>query len=241
MGFPELADRADLAARTVPKMALSNGSASSITPPPKATTLNDPIAGARDRFSVYGNMIVTGGVGGLGLASCDALLEHGLGGLMIFDVNPAQSQKEIDAMRSKFPQARIEAIKVDVTDEQAVLEAVVETVRSLGSVNGLVRFVGMVGCSNSLDVPVAQWRKIIDINTTGSFICAQAVARQMVRQNAGGSITFTASISANRVNYPPPQAAYNDIWTQFLNEGDYGARKMWASRNPVEEWVAHPS
>ncbi|KAK7418136.1 hypothetical protein QQX98_004111 [Neonectria punicea] len=209
MAFPELEDRADLAARTVPKMVLSDGSASSMTPPPKAGTSTDPVAGARDRFSVHGNMIVTGGAGGLGLASCDALLEHGLGGLMIFDVNPAQSQKEIDAMRSKFPQAKIEALKVDVTDEQAVLEAVDETVRSLGSVNGLVCFVGVVGCANSLDVPVAQWRKIIDINTTGSFICAQAVARQMVRQNTGGSITFTASISAHRVNYPQPQAAYN--------------------------------
>ncbi|KNB14796.1 hypothetical protein FOXG_13568 [Fusarium oxysporum f. sp. lycopersici 4287] len=100
-------------------------------------------------------------------------------------------------------------MKVDVTDERAVQDAVDETVASLGSVDGLVCFVGVVGCVETLEMPVSQWRKIIDINTTGSFICAQAVARQMVKQGTGGSITFTSSISAHRVNYPQPQAAYN--------------------------------
>ncbi|KPM37534.1 hypothetical protein AK830_g9010 [Neonectria ditissima] len=205
----ELPDRAALTARAIPSMVLSDGSASSMTPPPTTSSARDPITGAKDRFSVQGNMIVTGGAGTLGLSSCDALLEHGLVGLMIFDVNPTQSQKEIEAMRSKFPQAKIQTLKVDVTDEQAVTEAVAETVRVLGPVNGLVCFVGVVGCVDTLEMPVSQWRKIIDINTTGSFICAQAVARQMVQQKTGGSIIFTASISAHRVNFPQPQAAYN--------------------------------
>ncbi|KAH7155915.1 hypothetical protein EDB81DRAFT_785778 [Dactylonectria macrodidyma] len=205
----ELPDRAALTARAVPMMLLSEGSSTSMTPPPTTTIAADPANGARERFAVRGNMIVTGGAGALGLASSDALLEHGLSGLMIFDVNPAQSQKEIEALRSKFPQAKINAIKVDVTDEQAVSDAVEETARVLGSVDGIVCFVGVVGCVDTLEMPVAQWRKILDINTTGSFICAQAAARQMVRQKTGGSITFTASISAHRVNYPQPQAAYN--------------------------------
>jgi len=55
-----------------------------------------------------------------------------------------------------------------------------------------------------------QWRKTLDVNTTGSFICAQAVAKQIKSQGAGGgSITLIASISAHRVNYPQPQVAYN--------------------------------
>lgn len=53
-----------------------------------------------------------------------------------------------------------------------------------------------------------QWRKTIDINTTGSFLVAQAAARQMKAQKSGGSITLTASISAHRVNFPQPQASY---------------------------------
>ncbi|KAI0102099.1 hypothetical protein GGR51DRAFT_295375 [Nemania sp. FL0031] len=205
----ELPGRDALTSRIVPSMVLSDGSLSSMTPRPNVVALRDPDQGARDRFSVQGNIIVTGGAGVLGLTACDALLEHGAGGIMIFDVNPAAAQKEIDAMRLKFPKAKIAAQIADVTDEKGVGAAVEETARVLGSVDGIVCFAGVVGCVESLDMPISQWRKVLDINTTGCMICAQAAARQMVRQGSGGSITFVASISAHRVNFPQPQAAYN--------------------------------
>ncbi|KAI0425143.1 hypothetical protein F5Y09DRAFT_322496 [Xylaria sp. FL1042] len=205
----ELPGREALTSRIVPSMVLSDGSASSMTPPPQVVSLRDPTQSARDRFSVRGNIIVTGGAGTLGLTACDALLEHGASGLMIFDMNPASAQKEIDALRLKFPKANIAALKVDVTDEQAVGVAVEETCQALGSVDALVCFAGVVGCIDTLDMQISQWRKVLDINTTGSMICAQAAARRMVKQGTGGSITFIASISAHRVNFPQPQAAYN--------------------------------
>ncbi|KAG7409135.1 Sorbose reductase SOU1 [Fusarium oxysporum f. sp. rapae] len=208
-GATELPDRDALTARAVPSMVLSDGSASSLTAPPTNKIAIDPATGAKERFAVRGNFLVTGGTGTLGLASCNALLEHGLEGLAILDVNPAQAKQEVASLQARFPHTRITTIKVDVTDEKAVQDAVDETAASLGSVDGIVCFVGVVGCVETLEMPVSQWRKIIDINTTGSFICAQAVARQMVKQGTGGSITFTSSISAHRVNYPQPQAAYN--------------------------------
>lgn len=111
-------------------------------------------------------------------------------------------------MQAKFPEAKIYTQKVDVTAEDDVTKAV-ETVRLLGSVDTLVCFVGVVGCVETLEMPVSQWRKVIDINTTGSFICAQKAALQMVKQGTRGSIIFFTSISAHRVNFPQPQAAYN--------------------------------
>ncbi|KAI1309795.1 hypothetical protein F5Y03DRAFT_58118 [Xylaria venustula] len=205
----DLPGRDALTARSVPSMILSDGSASSLTPPPQVAALREPAQGAKDRFSVRGNVIVTGGAGTLGLTACDALLEHGSNGLMIFDMNPQSAQKEIDALRLKFPNAKITALKVDVTDEQAVNAAMGEAAQILGSVDALVCFAGVVGCIETLDMPISQWRKVLDINTTGSFICAQAAARLMVSQGTGGSITFISSISAHRVNFPQPQAAYN--------------------------------
>lgn len=253
--------REALRARTIPTMVLSNGSPSSMTPPPNPATEADPATAAQKRFSVRGNAIVTGGAGTLALSSCAALLEHGLDGLMIFDINPAQ--KEVAAMKAKFPRAKISALQVDITDENAVNAAMEETTQVLGSVDALVCFVGVVGCFDTLEMPVSHWRRILDINTTGSFICAQAAARRMVRQGTGGSITFIASISAHRVNYPQPQAAYNVSkaallmlksslaaeWARYgirtnsvspgymdtiLNEGDglLEHRRTWNERNP---------
>lgn len=198
-----------LTSRSIPSMILSDGSPSSLTPAPIVPVNPDAVDGAKKRFTVCGNAVVTGGAGSLGLRTCDALLEHGLEGLMILDVNPAISEKEINAMREKFPSAKIVTQKVDVTDENAVAQAMDEAETQLGSVDILICFVGIVGCVESLEMPISQWRKIMDVNTTGSFICAQAAARKMVKQGKGGSITFVASISAHRVNFPQPQAAYN--------------------------------
>ncbi|CAI7565476.1 unnamed protein product [Penicillium pancosmium] len=237
-----LPSREELTSRVVPSMVFSDGSSSSMTPAPSSTIESDPAIGAEKRFSVRGNAIITGGAGTLGLQACNALLEHGLQGLMIFDINPANSEKEIAQLQNKFPETKIKYQKVDITDEEVVKNAVDETSRVLGSVDILVSFAGIVG----------------------AFICAQAAARHMVNQGSGGSITFIASISAHRVNYPQPQVAYNvsksallmlksslaTEWARYgirvnsvspgymdtiLNEGDGIAshREVWSQRNPM--------
>lgn len=128
---------------------------------------------------------------------------------MVFDVNPAQAQAKIDELIVEFPTAKIRAKKVDITDEVALNEAVVETAAELGSVDSLFCFAGVVDCTHAIEMGAAQWRRTLDINTTGSFLCAQAVAKQMISQKTGGSIVFTASISGHRVNFPQPQVSYN--------------------------------
>ena len=128
---------------------------------------------------------------------------------MIFDVNLAQAQSKVEELQAEFPAATILAKEVDITDDVAVNKAVAETSETLGSVDTLLCFAGVVGCTHAIEMTAAQWRRTLDINTTGSFLCAQAVAKQMIAQGTGGSIVFTASISAHRVNFPQPQIAYN--------------------------------
>ena len=53
------------------------------------------------------------------------------------------------------------------------------------------------------------FRRLIDINVTGSFLTAQAVAREMIKSESGGSIIFIASMSGSIVNYPQEQSCYN--------------------------------
>ncbi|MCJ1472229.1 hypothetical protein MMC13_000876 [Lambiella insularis] len=193
-------------------MSLSNGSSSSMTAAPVPAIHWDqvtPSTVAQQRFTVKGNAIVTGGAGTLGIAACLALLENGLQGLMVFDIAPQNCKEQLAILHTRFPTVPITTCKVDVSDEAAVAAAVEGTVQTLGSVDHLFCFVGVVGCVDALEMEALHWRRIVDINLNASFICAQAAARAMVRQKTTGTITFTASISAHRVNYPQPQAAYN--------------------------------
>lgn len=120
---------------------------------------------------------VTGGCGNLGIEAARALLEHGASGVSLFDVNLEQAQHVIDRLRFDFPSAKIIAKKVDVRDEQVVRDAVTETADELGSVDILMCFAGVVACNHALDVSLDEWKRTLDINTTGSWLCAQAAAK----------------------------------------------------------------
>lgn len=171
---------------------------------------------------------VTGGAGHLGLAAIQGLLEHGATGIAIFDLltTLVSAQSEIQKLQKEFPQAKILTLEVDVTDENMVDKAVQEVKSTLGSIDILLCFAGVVANTHAIDVPPAEWRRVMEINTTGSWLCAQAVSkfvlhqnlmvskltcvsRQMIAQGHGGSILFIASIAGHSVLYPQPQVAYN--------------------------------
>jgi sorbose reductase len=153
---------------------------------------------------------VTGGAGTLALAAARALLEHGLSNLTLFDLRTTftTSDPAIQSLITDFPSAKIVCTPVDVTDAPAVTTAFAAAA-STHSIDILLCFAGVVGCTHAIEMTPDQWRRTLDINTTGSFLCAQAAAIHMRNQNTGGSIVFTASISAHRVNFPQPQVAYN--------------------------------
>jgi sorbose reductase len=124
-------------------------------------------------------------------------------------VNCAALEATVTSLQAEFPSAKVVGKTVDITDEDVVNGSVDAVAAELGPITTLVCFAGIVDCRHALETKASTWRRIIDVNMTGAFIRAQAVAKQMVAAKTGGSIVFTASISAHRVNFPQPQAAYN--------------------------------
>jgi len=53
------------------------------------------------------------------------------------------------------------------------------------------------------------FRRLIDINLTGTFVCAQAVGNAMIKANSPGTMVFIASMSGHIVNWPQQQSCYN--------------------------------
>ncbi|KAI2630185.1 NAD(P)-binding protein [Hypomontagnella submonticulosa] len=201
-------ERSELASRELPRMA--EGKSSTLNDPPPSLLREPPANRALERFRVKGNAIVTGGAGDLGIVACRALLEHGLEGLAIFDVNPAEAQTRTKDLEKEFPAAKIFFMKVDVTDEDGVNAAVEKTVGLFGSpVNILLSFAGMVACGHALDWSKKDWNRVLEINTIGGYLVGRAVARGLLKGGLTGSMIFIASISGHRVNYPQPQVSYN--------------------------------
>ncbi|KAI4730383.1 NAD(P)-binding protein [Aureobasidium sp. EXF-10728] len=206
-----MSERDALSSRAIPFMELSDGTDASLTaPPPPLPHYLNAEGRAMARFAVEGNAVITGGAGTLALAAARALLEHGLSNLFLFDLRSTfdSSDDAIKALQNDFPTAKIITEAVDVTDADNVTRAF-SSAAATGTIDILLCFAGVVGCIHALEMTPAQWRRTLDINTTGSFLCAQAAAKYMRDQRTGGSIVFTASISGHRVNFPQPQSAYN--------------------------------
>ncbi|KAH9892183.1 oxidoreductase-like protein [Xylariomycetidae sp. FL2044] len=199
-------ERSDLQSRILPQVALGDGTNLTAPPPPLP---REPASRAQARFRVEGNAIVTGGAGDLGFAVCKALLEHGLAGLTVFDMNPAEAESKMNLLEAEFPAAKLRFVRVDVTDEETVGMAVTEAAEAMGSINILVNLVGMVACGHAMEWSAKDWNRVLNVNTIGGFLVARAVAPAMIQRKTGGSMIFIASMSAHRVNFPQPQAPYN--------------------------------
>ena len=123
--------------------------------------------------------LVTGGAQGLGLVCARALLEHGLTHLAIFDVDDEKGSAATDHFRavSGGQKSHLLYRNVDVTDEKAVNDAVGDASTKFGGIDILLCFAGITGCQLAVDYNIDDWRKIMDVNVTGSFLVARAVAK----------------------------------------------------------------
>ncbi|MCL2811153.1 MAG: SDR family oxidoreductase [Clostridia bacterium] len=100
-------------------------------------------------------------------------------------------------------------IKADVTQEAQVDAAITETLRLAGPIDILFNNAGVCLHKDTLEATIAEWREIIDINLTGEYIMARAVARVMIAHGIKGSIINMASMSGSVANIPQWQASYN--------------------------------
>jgi 3-oxoacyl-[acyl-carrier protein] reductase len=88
-------------------------------------------------------------------------------------------------------------LKVDVSDPDQVEAMVRQTLERFGRIDILVNNAGIGHVKPFLSITLEEWNRVLGIDLTGQFLCAQAVARVMVQQG-GGRIVNVASISGER-------------------------------------------
>src|SRR5262249_35107364 len=87
--------------------------------------------------------------------------------------------------RSSPPTARAVAIEADVADEASCRALVARAVDELGRLDILVNNAGTAIRKQPQDYTLAEWRRVIDVNLTGAFLCAQAAYPHMLRAGGG--------------------------------------------------------
>jgi NAD(P)-dependent dehydrogenase (short-subunit alcohol dehydrogenase family) len=134
-------------------------------------------------FSLEGRVaLVTGGSRGLGLEIAEGLGEAGARVAIT-----ARREQWLAPAAERLRAAGIDvlAIRADVSQPDAVAEAVRAVLDRFGRVDVLINNAGISWGSPALDMPLERWRQVLDVNATGPFLMSKAVAPSMIAQGAG--------------------------------------------------------
>lgn len=142
--------------------------------------------------------VVTGGAQGLGAAIVEHLAEEGCD-IVGWDVNLEAMQATATDVGAKTGRS-VHARTVDVTDAEAVRNAMDEAAQTLGGLDICVANAGILIAGDSIEFDAAQWRKVIDVNLVGYFVTAREAARVML-EHAGGSIVQINSKSGKKGSF----------------------------------------
>ena len=138
--------------------------------------------------------IVTGAAGGIGQAIALAFAEEGAT-IMAADINEIGAAETIKEIREKDGSGS--SCRVDVTDVEDVRSMVAETMAAHKKVDIIANVAGTGFRHSFLDAEAEDFERVMRVNLIGSFNCAQAAAREMVKQNYGRIINI-ASIAGTR-------------------------------------------
>ena len=144
--------------------------------------------------------VVTGGARGIGYACAERILAAGAA-LSLWD----QDAEALAAAASRL--GKVHTAAVDITDAESVAAAADAAIRAFGKVEILVNNAGITGANKKTwEFEPAEWRRVIDVDLTGAFLCARAFAPAMIAQHYGRIVNM-ASVAGKEGN--PNAAAYS--------------------------------
>ena len=145
--------------------------------------------------------VVTGAARGIGHAIAERMLESGAQ-VAIWDRELSEMIKASEQLSRK---GQILRVPVDVADPKSVEKACENTFSSFGKVDILVNNAGVAGDNATVwETDVEEWRRVLDVDLTGVFLCCRSLAPGMI--DAGyGRIVNIASIAGKEGN---PNAAH---------------------------------
>jgi meso-butanediol dehydrogenase / (S,S)-butanediol dehydrogenase / diacetyl reductase len=140
-------------------------------------------------------VLVTGSGRGIGRGMAETFAAWGAS-VAIFDTFK-QSVDDTCAALSVHSGKTFGAV-VDVTNEALVRDGVEAAWKALGGIDLLVNNAGVLSVAPVAELALDEWRRVLEVNATGTFLMSRAVVRTMLRHQRGGSIVSIASIGGKR-------------------------------------------
>ena len=154
------------------------------------------------RFKDKG-VLITGAGSGIGRESAFAFAAEG-GIVAAADLDIKMAERTAEDIVKKG--GRASAFACDVTNADAVTATVDAAVKRIGRLDVLLNSAGIREISPVLELPPEQFRKVMDVNVTGTFLASQAFGRHLVAAGKPGVIVNIASTLG--VSAAPNRAAY---------------------------------
>jgi NAD(P)-dependent dehydrogenase (short-subunit alcohol dehydrogenase family) len=147
-------------------------------------------------------VIITGGAGGIGLATAQRFASSG-DHVVILDRDTDAAQQAVDLLGDGHL-----AIGCDISDESQIIAAVEKILEKFGTIDVLVNNAGIVdpAGSNALQVPMDIYNTVLAVNLEGSFVVAREVARAMLKRGSGVIVNLASVAGAVAL---PGRTAYS--------------------------------
>jgi len=146
-------------------------------------------------FDIKGQTaIVTGASSGLGVTFAETLAEAGVN-LVIVARRYDKLVKVAEDLSGKYD-VKVIPLRTDVSREDQVINMVETAITNFGSLEILVNNAGIATISPSIDISLEEWKRVIDVNLTGVFLCARTAAREMINRKYGKVINIASIYGA---------------------------------------------
>ncbi|MCZ7661738.1 MAG: SDR family oxidoreductase [Thermoleophilia bacterium] len=137
-------------------------------------------------------VLVTGAARGVGRGTAEYLGRLGAS-VALLDRRADEVSAVAEELRAQG--VRCESFGADQTDDEAVEQAIAGVIGAFGRIDGLFANAGLAVMRPFMEISLKEWRKVIDVNLTGTFLVVRQVVQTMIDLGIPGSIVMTGSVS----------------------------------------------
>ena len=149
------------------------------------------------------NIIVTGATGGIGNSIIQRLNDYGANILA-----SGTKDEKLKELKSKYENIKI--LKFDISQNNKIEEFIENASRELGGIDCIVNNAGITQDNLSIRMSLEEWKKVIDINLTSTFLMSKFAIKKMLKNKKGKIINITSVVghtgNVGQANYTASKA-----------------------------------